>query len=69
MISSGVELKIEADIYDYTGCGTMPPTDLRPTGLPGNTLKLPPPFSVDNFITKLHQSDGSVKMDTIIIIR
>ena len=66
---SGVDLLLKADIYDYTGSSAMPPTDLNPTGLPGNTLELPPPFEIGNFISILHQPDGEVKLDTIIVIQ
>lgn len=67
--SSGVDLLLEADIYDYTGSGAMPPTDLNPTGIPGNTLEFSPPIDTGNFISTLHQPDGSLKFDTIIVIK
>ncbi len=66
---SGVDLTLYADIYDWGGSGTMPPTNLWPTGLSGNTLDLPPPISTGNFISTLHQPDGSIKLDTIIVIQ
>ncbi len=65
--SSGVDLTLHADIYDWRGSGAMPPTDLNPTGVQGHILKLPPPFSPGNFIATLHQPDNTVKLDTIVV--
>ena len=36
-------------------------------GLPVGVL--PPPFEIGNFISTLHQPDGSTKLDTIIVIQ
>lgn len=65
---NGIDLTLYADIYKWIGSGVMPPTNLWPTGLSGNRLCLPPPFPLGNFISTLHQPDGNVKLDTIVVI-
>ena len=66
--SASVELSIYADAYNWQGCGIMPPTASNPTGLHVSPfLKLPPPFQPGIFLLKLHQTDGTITLDTIIV--
>ena len=62
--SSSVELTIYADVYNWQGCGDMPPTALNPKN---GVFKLPPPFTPGYFIFKLHQPEGTTTLDTVIV--
>jgi len=56
-----VIIGLYADIYEYNGCGIIPPTDLNPH----SNINLLPPFSIGNLRLIANQPYG---LDTVGII-
>lgn len=68
--SFAVTLSLYADIYEWQGCGAMPPTDLSPTGLPDGILTLAPPFYAGKFLVySENKNQGIMSIETIFVVQ
>ena len=62
--SLSILISLYADIYDWVGCGTIPPTSLWPIT---DTVLLPP-FNVGNLSLIANQSNGTDTIGTIVVL-
>lgn len=60
-----IEITVWARVFEWVGCGHMPPTNQRV--LEGDGCSIAPPHQVGHCEVVVHQPEGTVLVDTVIV--